>query len=45
MGVGFVVESHWRGAMVVAGAVLGIGLVLVNQWWARIYVAELRGRR
>src|ERR671919_104814 len=33
MGVGFVVESHWRGAMVVAGAVLGIGLVLVNQWW------------
>ncbi|PWW21664.1 hypothetical protein JD79_00799 [Geodermatophilus normandii] len=32
-----------RGAMVVAGVVIGAGLVLVSRWWARLYVAELRG--
>jgi hypothetical protein len=32
-----------RGAMVVAGVVLGIGVALVSRWWSRIYVAELRG--
>ncbi|MGY1846652.1 hypothetical protein [Blastococcus sp. SYSU DS1021] len=32
-----------HGAMVVAGAVLGIGIALVSRWWTRIYVAELRG--
>ena len=34
-----------RGAMVVAGAVLAVALLLVNRWWTRIYVAELRGQR
>jgi hypothetical protein len=32
-----------RGAMVVAGAVLGVGIALVSRWWSRIFVAELRG--
>jgi hypothetical protein len=32
-----------RGAMVVAGIVLGVGLVLLSRWWTRLYVAELRG--
>jgi hypothetical protein len=31
-----------RGAMVVAGAVLGVGIALTSRWWTRIYVAELR---
>jgi hypothetical protein len=31
-----------RGAMVVAGAVLGVGIVLISRWWAQIYVTELR---
>jgi hypothetical protein len=34
----------WRGAMVVGGAVLGVGIALISRWWTRIYVAELRGR-
>ena len=34
-----------RGAMVVAGAVLAVALLLVNRWWSRIYIAELRGER
>jgi hypothetical protein len=34
-----------RGAMVVAGAVLGVGGALVSRWWTRLYVAELRGER
>ncbi|NEK60503.1 hypothetical protein GCU56_21835 [Geodermatophilus sabuli] len=33
-----------RGVMVVAGIVLGIGIVVISRWWARIYVAELRGQ-
>lgn len=33
-----------RGAMVVAGVVLGIGVALVSRWWSRIYIAELRER-
>ncbi|MPQ98073.1 hypothetical protein GB931_09095 [Modestobacter sp. I12A-02628] len=33
-----------RGAMAVAGAVLGIGIALVSRWWSRIYIAELRGQ-
>src|SRR5918998_1216224 len=32
-----------RGAMVVAGIVIGVGLTLVSRWWSRLYVAELRG--
>jgi hypothetical protein len=32
----------WRGAMVVGGAVLGVGIALTSRWWTRIYVAELR---
>ena len=34
-----------RGAMVVGGAVIGVGLALIGRWWTRIYVAELRGGR
>ena len=30
-----------RGAMVVAGIVLGISIAVISQWWMRIYVAEL----
>ena len=32
-----------RGAMVVAGLLLGAGVALVSRWWSRLYVAELRG--
>ena len=32
-----------RGAMVVGGIFLGLGIAAISQWWARIYVAELRG--
>lgn len=32
-----------RGAMVVAGIVLGVSIAVISQWWMRIYVAELRG--
>jgi hypothetical protein len=32
----------WRGAMVVAGAVLGVGIALLSRWWTRLYIAELR---
>jgi hypothetical protein len=47
LGAGFTAELAFdvRGAMVVAGAVLAVALVLVNRWWSRIYVAELRGER
>ena len=31
-----------RGAMVVAGVVLGVGVALFSRWWSRLYVAELR---
>lgn len=31
-----------RGAMVVAGVVVGIAIAVISRWWARIYVAELR---
>ena len=33
------------GAMVVAGAVLGVAFVGFSRWWSRLYVAELRGDR
>jgi hypothetical protein len=33
-----------RGAMVVAGAVLGVTITFVGRWWTRLYVAELRGQ-
>ena len=33
-----------RGAMVVAGVILGIGVALVSRWWSHIYIAELRER-
>ncbi len=39
---GFAADDHWGGAMVVAGAVLGVGVAVVSRWWTRIYVAELR---
>ena len=41
---GFAADEHWGGAMVVAGAVLGVGVAVVSRWWTRIFVAELRGR-
>jgi len=46
LGAGFTAELalDLRGAMVVAGAVLAVGLVLVSRWWSRIYIAELRGQ-
>jgi hypothetical protein len=31
-----------RYAMVVGGAVLGVGAALISRWWSRIYIAELR---
>ena len=34
----------WRGAMVVGGAVLGVGVALFSRWWSRLFIAELRGR-
>jgi len=34
---------HVRGAMVVVGVVLGIGIAVVSRWWSHIYIAELRG--
>ena len=42
---GFAADHYWGGAMVVAGAVLGVGVALISRWWTRIYVAELRGER
>jgi hypothetical protein len=33
-----------RGAMVAAGAVLGVVVALVSRWWSRVFVAELRGQ-
>ncbi|MGY1802817.1 hypothetical protein ACI78T_05990 [Blastococcus sp. SYSU D00922] len=42
-GAAFEFGLEIRGAMVVAGVVVGIGLAAISQWWARIYVAELRG--
>jgi|tagenome__1003787_1003787.scaffolds.fasta_scaffold20431417_2 hypothetical protein len=33
---------EWRGAMIVGGAVLGVGIALIGRWWSRIYIAELR---
>ena len=42
---GFAADEHWGGAMVVAGAVLGVGVAVTSRWWTRIYVAELRGER
>ena len=39
---GFAADAHWGGAMVAAGAVLGVGVALTSRWWTRIYVAELR---
>lgn len=34
-----------RGALAVAGVVLGVGVAVISRWWTRIYVAELRGER
>lgn len=44
LGAGFTAELAFdvRGAMVVAGAVLAVSLAVVNRWWSRIYIAELR---
>jgi hypothetical protein len=30
------------GALVAAGAVLGVALTFLGRWWTRVYVAELR---
>jgi hypothetical protein len=32
----------WDGAMLVGGAVLGVGIALISRWFSRIYIAELR---
>jgi len=47
LGAGFTAELAFdvRGAMVVAGAVLGVALALVDRWWSRIYIAELRAEQ
>jgi hypothetical protein len=47
LGVGFTAELvlDLSGAMVVAGAVLAIGLLFVSRWWSRLYIAELRDER
>lgn len=44
---GFVVDEtlDWTPAMPVTGAVLAVVLFAVNRWWARLYVADLRGHR
>jgi hypothetical protein len=44
LGAGFAAELGFdvRGAMVVAGAVLGIAVALVSRWWTHLYIAELR---
>jgi hypothetical protein len=42
---GFAADDHWRGSMVVAGAVLGLGVAGISRWWTHLYVAELRGAR
>ncbi|MGY1820708.1 hypothetical protein [Geodermatophilus sp. SYSU D00079] len=36
-------DQHW--AMVVAGAVLGVAVVVFGRLWSRAYAAELRGER
>lgn len=33
----------WRGAMVVGGVVLGVGVALFSRWWTHLFIAELRG--
>jgi hypothetical protein len=38
-------ELGLRGAMAVAGAVLGVVLAAVNRWWMRVYHAELRDQQ
>jgi len=45
LGAGFTAELALdvQGAMVVAGAVLGVAVALVSRWWTRLYIAELRG--
>jgi hypothetical protein len=35
---------EWRGAMAVAGVVLGVGIALISRWWTRLYAAELRAQ-
>ena len=44
---GLVAEMEFglRGAMVVAGLVLGVGAAFLSRWWTRLYIAELRGAR
>lgn len=34
-----------RGAMAVGGLVLGVGIALINRWWTRLFIAELREQR
>ena len=47
LGAGFAADGllGWTAAMPVAGAVLAVALFLVNRWWVRIYVSELRAER
>jgi hypothetical protein len=44
VGAGFAADylGGVRWAMVAVGAVLGVGLALISQWWTRVYIAELR---
>jgi len=46
-GAGMVAEEEFglRGAMVVAGVVLGVGAAFLSRWWTRLYIAELRAER
>jgi hypothetical protein len=36
-------ELGLRGAMAVAGVVLGVTVAAFNRWWMRVYAAGLRG--
>jgi hypothetical protein len=47
MAAGFAAEHllDRRGSLVVAGAVLGVGIAFIGRWWTRSYIAELREGR
>ena len=38
-----VFDQWWT--LAAAGAVLGVSIALISQWWTRIYIAELREER
>jgi hypothetical protein len=37
--------AHVRGAMLVGGFVLGVGIAVISRWWTRLYVEHLREGR